>query len=77
LWRLQDVAIYVEAQSGKDLDLAIWNEEGKLIGYGETIGSEGELVLLENVPYQTVTIGVLNYDTTPVNFGLKLYNIGW
>jgi hypothetical protein len=77
LWALEDVAVYLEAQSGKDLDLVIWDQEGKLIGYGETVGNEGELVVLANESFQTVTIGVLNYHNAPVNFGLKVFQINW
>jgi hypothetical protein len=74
---LEDFAILLQAQAGRDLDLAIWNQEGKLIGYGETIGAEEEWVLLATESFQTVTIGILNYDNTPANFGLKFYQINW
>jgi hypothetical protein len=75
--RLTDFAISLKGPEDRDLDLVIWNEEGKLIGYGGSNEKGRELVLLSNDHDQTATIGVLNFDDTPAEFGLAVYRILW
>jgi len=75
--RLTDFAIFLRGPEDRDLDLVIWDEEGKPIGYGGSKEKGTELVLLSNDNDQTATIGVLNFDDTPADFGLAVYRIVW
>jgi S1-C subfamily serine protease len=74
---LTDFAIFLKGPEDRDLDLVIWNEEGKPIGYGGSNEKGRELVLLSNDHEQTATIDVLNFDDTPAEFGLIVYRIVW
>jgi S1-C subfamily serine protease len=74
---LTDFAVLLKTAQDRDLDLGIWDEEGKLMGYGSSNAKGQELVLLSSTYDQTITIGVLNFDETPADFGLTLYRIVW
>jgi hypothetical protein len=73
---LGDMIISLESP-GKDLALAVLNEQGKIVGLSDFKGVDFELLLISSEYYQKVAIVVLNYDAAPANFGLKIYDIIW
>lgn len=75
--RLTDVAVSLQGPQLADLALAIWDAQGKPLGFGARSMQGRELVLLSNSHPQTVTIGVLNFGVTPANFGVKVYDVHW
>jgi hypothetical protein len=75
--RLTDVAVSLQGPHLADLALAIWDAQGKPLGFGAKSMQGRELVLLSNSYPQTVTIGVLNFGVTPANFGVKVYDVYW
>ena len=73
---LEDLVVFLDSP-GKDLALAILDEQGKIIGFSDFRGKDFEILLMSSDHYQKVTIAVMNSDTTPANFGLKIFSIVW
>ena len=73
---LEDLLIHLDSP-GKDLLLAVLDSQGQMIGFSDIRGKDFEILLMSSDRYQKVTIAVLNPDSTPANFGLKIYDIVW
>ena len=73
---LEDIFIGLDSP-GKDLFLVVLDSQGQIIGFSDIRGKDYELLLMSSEHYQKVNIAVLNPDSTPANFGLKIYKIVW
>lgn len=69
---LADYVFILDLQTGQKLSLAIVNGQGQIAGWG----SEG-IILLSNDDRQGVTVGVVNENSSAVNFGLHICKILW
>jgi S1-C subfamily serine protease len=74
---LRDYVVVVTTPSKRDLDIAIADQSGNLMGLGTTEEPGVEVVLLANDYDQVVTINVLNPTPAPLDFGVSLYEIRW
>jgi Trypsin-like peptidase domain len=77
LTALTDYIFFVNTTSKKDLNLAVLNESGSIIGLGNGIDPDGEAVLLSSDNNQMVTILVANPSPVPLSFGLKAFQVRW
>jgi len=75
---LEDLCLILEAQKGQDLAMAVYDDQNKLIGFGNLPGSEIEGILMSNeVNPKKIYIVIINWGKTPVNFGLSSNTIIW
>jgi hypothetical protein len=73
---LEDYWISVDAP-GKDLAVGVLEpNSGQWIGWSDYQG-ETEALLIASEYFTPVVIGVFNFDGSPVDFGLGVYNILW
>jgi hypothetical protein len=77
LFELMDALIIVESQQGTDLAITVHDSQNQLIGYADQRGTNIEALVIPTEFKKTVYITVWNYDTTPANFGISLYEIVW
>jgi hypothetical protein len=73
---LEDLLIHLDSP-GKDLLLAVFDSQGQTIGFSDIRGKDFEILLMSSDHYQRVRIAVINADSTPASFGLKIYKIAW
>lgn len=73
---LSDYLIIVTTPDQRDLDLIIKDACG-VYAYGATDNPEVEAVAKSNDYAREVSIGVVNYANTRVNFGIEIYKIVW
>lgn len=69
--------LFIVNSPGKDLALVVIGDGNRPIGMGDLRGPDFEALLLTSKYPQDVTIGVLNYDSQPANFGLQIFQIVW
>jgi hypothetical protein len=75
LYPLEDYCFYLQSP-GADLSIGVIDAEGNWYGWSNYSGEE-EILLLANEYYHPVTIAVFNYNGSPADFGLGIYNITW
>jgi S1-C subfamily serine protease len=70
---LQDILFLLQTPQGKNLIVLVKGADGK------NLGCATGKVLMVSTPYnaQRVGINVVNYDATPVNFGIAAFLIVW
>lgn len=77
LYSLEDIIIYLKAQSGRDLAVRVLDSRGRLLGFGDLRNVDYEYLLLSNEYTQDVNVIVYNYDKTRANFALEIFKIKW
>lgn len=77
LLQLRDFFIVLEAEEGRDLALTITNAQGQYYGKSDYRDTNLDGIYLSTEFETKVYINVLNYDKTPANFGLSVYEIYW
>jgi S1-C subfamily serine protease len=70
---LEDYVFVLEVPTGQKLQLVIVNGQGQVIG----CGNDGVILLSNEYRQEGVIIGVFNYDSRAVNFGLHIDKIIW
>lgn len=77
LYGLEDYVISLQSP-GKDLALAMVDPDDMKVPLGfSNYEGENEVLIYPNERAATVFVGVINFNDTPADFGLGLYNIIW
>ncbi|MBN1254743.1 MAG: serine protease [Deltaproteobacteria bacterium] len=69
---LEDYVFYLDGQGGEDLAVLLFDRANHIIGAGV-----GGLLIFSSEYGQEVAVGVANYTSRALNFGLHIYKILW
>ncbi len=75
-YALEDLLFFVRSP-GRDLAITVLDAKGRPIGLGDLKRPDLEALFLTSDYPQDITIGVLNFDGEPANFGLQIFQIIW
>jgi len=76
LFPLVDYAFFVQCP-GQNPALLITDDQNNTLGIGDLPEKDFDMLLLSAENYKKIIISVLNFDASPVNFGLTVSKFNW